>query len=49
MNQIAEGFYLETKTSRVGTGHTASNVTFRSFYLVRPAGPRWNAFFWMTS
>lgn len=38
MNQISEGFYLETKTSRVGTGHTASDVTFRSFYLVRPAG-----------
>ena len=44
MNQITEGIYLETKTSRVGTGHTASNVTFRSFYLVRPAGERVECF-----
>lgn len=44
MNQISDGFYLETKTSRVGTGHTASNVTFRSFYLVRSAGEQLECF-----
>jgi hypothetical protein len=44
MNQIKEGFYLETKTSRVGTGHTASDVTFRNFYLARPAGAQVECF-----
>ena len=44
MNQINDGFYLETKTSRVGTGHTASNVTFRSFHLVRSAGEQVECF-----
>ncbi len=44
MNQISEGIYLETKTSRVGTGNTASDVTFRSFYLVRPAGEQVECF-----
>ncbi len=44
MNQISEGIYLETKTSRVGTGHTASDVTFRNFYLVRPAGDKLECF-----
>jgi hypothetical protein len=44
MNQISDGFYLETKTSRVGTGHTASNVTFRSFYLARSAGEQVESF-----
>lgn len=44
MNQIADGIYLKSKASRVGTGHTASNVTFRSFYLVRSAGERVECF-----
>lgn len=44
MNQITDGIYLKSKASRVGTGHTASNVTFRSFYLVRSAGERVECF-----
>jgi len=44
MSQIPEGIYLETKKSRVGTGHTASEVTFRSFYLVRPSGDQVECF-----
>lgn len=38
MSQVAEGIYLETKQTNVGTGHTSSNVVFRTFWAVRPAG-----------
>jgi hypothetical protein len=40
MSQVAEGIYLETKQTHVGTGHTSSNVVFRTFWAVRPAGER---------
>ncbi len=38
MSEIAEGIYLETKQSQLGTGHTSSNVVFRTFWAARPAG-----------
>ncbi|MBI4799798.1 MAG: hypothetical protein HY794_13950 [Desulfarculus sp.] len=38
MNQVQEGIYLETKQTQVGTGHTASRVTFKNFYALRLAG-----------
>ncbi len=31
---IVEGIYLEEKKSQLGTGHTASTVTFRNFFAV---------------
>lgn len=40
MAEVTEGIYLETKKTNVGTGHTASQVVFRSFYAVRPAGEK---------
>jgi hypothetical protein len=40
MGPVAEGIYLETKQTNVGTGHTSSNVVFRTFWAVRPAGER---------
>ncbi|MBI5521847.1 MAG: hypothetical protein HY910_04390 [Desulfarculus sp.] len=38
MNQVQEGIYLETKQTQVGTGHTASRVTFKNHYALRLAG-----------
>jgi hypothetical protein len=38
MNQIVEGIYLETKQTQVGTGHTASRVTFKNHYALRVSG-----------
>lgn len=38
MNQVQEGIYLETKQTQVGTGHTASRVTFKNYYALRLAG-----------
>ena len=34
MTQVAQGIYLETKQSKVGTGHTASRVTFKNYYAL---------------
>ncbi len=34
MNQVVEGIYLETKQTQVGTGHTASRVTFKNHYAL---------------
>lgn len=31
---IVEGIYLEEKQSQLGTGHTASTVTFKNYYAV---------------
>lgn len=39
MPEVPEGIYLEIKQSTVGTGNTASRVTFRNFYAVRLHGP----------
>ncbi|MFH1033105.1 MAG: hypothetical protein V1806_01240 [Pseudomonadota bacterium] len=38
MNQVLEGIYLETKQTQVGTGHTASRVTFKNHYALRLVG-----------
>jgi hypothetical protein len=38
MNQVLEGIYLETKQTQVGTGHTASRVTFKNHYALRLGG-----------
>ncbi|MCA1905208.1 MAG: hypothetical protein LDL11_01300 [Desulfarculus sp.] len=38
MPEVPEGIYLEIKQSTVGTGNTASRVTFRNFYAVRVVG-----------
>lgn len=38
MPELVEGIYLEVKQSTVGTGDTASRVTFRNFYAVRVMG-----------
>jgi len=38
MNQVQEGIYLETKQTQVGTGHTASRVTFKNLYALRLSG-----------
>jgi hypothetical protein len=38
MDELVEGIYLEVKRSKVGTGHTQSEVTFRNLYLVRDTG-----------
>lgn len=38
MDKLVEGIYLEVKRSKVGTGHTQSEMTFRNLYLVRACG-----------
>ncbi len=40
MPKFEPGIYLETKKSEVGTGSTASTLTFRNFYAARQAGDR---------
>ncbi len=40
MPEVPEGIYMEVKQSTVGTGNTASRVTFRNFYAVRVTGER---------
>lgn len=44
MSQIAAGIYLETKQSKLGTGHTSSNVVFRTFWAgLGPPASRWRS------
>lgn len=38
MSQVPEGIYLETKQTKVGTGHTASRVTFKNYYALMVRG-----------
>lgn len=40
MPRFQEGIYLQVTKGKIGTGHTASDMTYKNYYAVRSLGER---------